>query len=44
VPPVPPMPPMPLSSSTESHMSMEMKLNSLHFDDISFDVDRFMAL
>lgn len=39
-----PIPPMPSSSSTESGMSMEMKLNSLHFDDISFDVDRFMAL
>lgn len=40
----PPVPPLPISASAEeADMSMEMKLNSLHFDDLSFDADKFVA-
>ncbi|KAF5357870.1 hypothetical protein D9756_001824 [Leucocoprinus leucothites] len=38
---VPPVPLLPGKNGGE--MDFEMKLNSLHFDEISFDVDRFVA-
>ncbi|KAF9451212.1 hypothetical protein P691DRAFT_808399, partial [Macrolepiota fuliginosa MF-IS2] len=40
----PPVPPLPVSSSLgDDDMSVEMKLNSLHFDDLSFDADNFLT-
>lgn len=40
----PPIPPLPVPNSVEdADMSMEMKLDSFHFDDLSFDADRFLA-